>query len=108
MTVKTITATELKTQLEQGASLFLLDVREEFEYKYAHIADSVLIPLNKLPERVGELDANRAIVTICHHGMRSKRAANFLDSAGFTNITNLEGGIDAWSLYCDNSVPRYS
>lgn len=108
MTVKTLTAIELKTKLEQGEPLLLLDVREDYEYKYAHIPNSVLIPLNKIPTRINELDANQAIVVLCHHGMRSKRAANFLVEAGFTDITNLEGGIDAWSLYCDSSVPRYS
>ncbi|MDD2724655.1 MAG: rhodanese-like domain-containing protein [Methylovulum sp.] len=108
MTVKTITAIELKTRLEQGEPLFLLDVREDYEYKYASIPNSVLIPQNKIPERINELDAGQAIVVICHHGMRSKRAANYLVSVGFNDVTNLEGGIDAWSLYCDSSVPRYA
>jgi len=107
MTVKTLTAIELKTKLEQGEPLVLLDVREDYEYKYTHITNSVLIPLNEIPQRINELDAGQAIVVICHHGMRSKRAANFLVSVGFNDVTNLEGGIDAWSLHCDSSVPRY-
>lgn len=107
MSVKLISAPELKAKLAQGEPLFLLDVREDYEYKYANIPGSTLIPLNKIPERHTELDADKAIVVICHHGSRSKRAANFLVSAGFTDVTNLEGGIDAWSLYCDNTVQRY-
>ncbi|POZ52413.1 rhodanese-like domain-containing protein [Methylovulum psychrotolerans] len=108
MTVKTLTALELKARLEKGEPLFLLDVREDYEFKYARIDGSVRISLNQLPQHIYELDAKQAIVVICHHGMRSQRAAHFLADAGFPDITNLQGGIDAWSLYCDSSVPRYS
>ncbi|MDD5271445.1 MAG: rhodanese-like domain-containing protein [Methylovulum sp.] len=108
MTIKNLTAIELKAKLEQGEPLFLLDVREDFEYKIAKIEGSLRISLAQLPQRFSELDAQQPIVVICHHGMRSLRAAHFLVDSGFTDITNLLGGIDAWSLYCDSSVPRYS
>jgi rhodanese-related sulfurtransferase len=107
MAVTTLTATELKDRLEQGADLFLLDVREPQEYRYAKIDGSTLIPLQQIPERIGELDPKRHIVVICHHGIRSMQAANYLAHQGFANIANLAGGIDAWSLQCDSSVPRY-
>lgn len=107
MTVKQLSATELKTRMQQEEKLFLLDVREPDEFAYAHIANSVLIPLNQVPKRLGELDPQQEIVVICHHGMRSQQAANFLVQSGFVNITNLTGGIDAWSCNCDSSVRRY-
>jgi rhodanese-related sulfurtransferase len=107
MTVKTLTASELKDRLSRGDELFLLDVREPQEYHYARIDGSTLIPLQQIPARVGELDPTRSIVVICHHGMRSLQAANYLARRGFTKIANLSGGIDAWSLKCDSSVPRY-
>jgi rhodanese-related sulfurtransferase len=107
MTIKHLTATELKNKIQQGDPLFLLDVREPHEFKYANIANSVLIPLNQIPQRLAELDPEQEIVVICHHGMRSQQAANFLEGSGFKYITNLKGGIDAWSLECDSSVARY-
>jgi len=84
-----------------------LDVREAHEFNYASITGSTLIPLNQLPARLAELDKNLAIVVICHHGMRSMQAATFLEHSGFTQIANLQGGIDAWSRDCDSSVRRY-
>ena len=107
MTVKQLSATELKNKIQQQENLFLLDVREPHEFKYAHIADSVLIPLNQIPSRLSELDPQQEIVVICHHGMRSQQAANYLVQSGYKNIANLTGGIDAWSCTCDSSVRRY-
>ena len=107
MSVKQLSATELKNKIQQNDKLFLLDVREPNEYQHARIADSVLIPLNQLPQRLGELDLDQEIVVICHHGMRSQQAANYLVQSDFKNVTNLIGGIDAWSCTCDSSVRRY-
>ncbi|MDD1628384.1 MAG: rhodanese, partial [Methylococcaceae bacterium] len=107
MTVKKLSATELKNKIEQEEKLFLLDVREPNEYEYGHIANSILIPLNQIPNRLSELDPEQEIVVICHHGMRSQQAANYLAQSGFKNISNLTGGIDAWSCNCDSSVRRY-
>ena len=107
MTVKQLSATELKNKIQQGNTVFLLDVREPHEFQYASIVNSVLIPLNQIPQRLGELDPKRDIVVICHHGMRSQQAANYLERSGFNMIANLKGGIDAWSCDVDCSVPRY-
>ena len=107
MTVKQLSATELKNKIQQDEQLFLLDVREPHEFEYTHIANSVLIPLNQIPNRLGELDPQQEIVVICHHGMRSQQAANYLVQSGYKNIANLTGGIDAWSCTCDSSVRRY-
>lgn len=107
MTVKQLSPTELKDKIQQNDKLFLLDVREPEEFQYAKIANSVLIPLNQIPQRLGELDRDQEIVVICHHGMRSQQAAAYLVKSGFKNIANLTGGIDAWSCICDSSVARY-
>lgn len=107
MSVKQLPATALKNKIDRQERLFLLDVREPHEFRYARIEDSVLIPLNQLPQRLGELDVDREIVVICHHGMRSQQAAHYLVQSGFKNIANLSGGIDAWSSACDSSVARY-
>ena len=107
MTIKQLTALELKSKLQESADLFLLDVREPSEFQYARINNSVLIPLNQIPDRMKELDPKREIVVICHHGIRSQKAAHYLAHSGFENVANLTGGIDAWSIHCDRSVPRY-
>jgi rhodanese-related sulfurtransferase len=107
MMVKQILATELKQDLQQDRSLVLLDVREPNEFNYARIEGSTLIPLNQLPARLSELVCDDKLVVLCHHGMRSQQAAQFLVHAGFSDVSNLVGGIDAWSCQCDSSVPRY-
>lgn len=107
MAVKQLRVAELQKKINEKDDVFLLDVRETHEFKYAKIDGSVLIPLNELPQRLTEIDHTKPVIVICHHGMRSLQAANFLDRVGFPDIHNLIGGIDAWSLECDASVPRY-
>lgn len=107
MTAKQISATELKTRIQNEPHLLLLDVRESNEFEFAGIENSVLIPLNQIPQRLGELNPQQEIVVICHHGVRSSQACLYLNNSGFKQIANLTGGIDAWSCECDNTVPRY-
>jgi rhodanese-related sulfurtransferase len=107
MAIKQLSAPELKTKIDKLELLFLLDVREPNEFQYAHLDNSVLIPLNQLPQRLNELDKQQEIIVICHHGMRSQQAAQYLEHSGFSDISNLQGGIDAWSVLCEPSVPRY-
>lgn len=103
----TITPRELKERLDKGDKLVLLDVREPWEYTLAKIEGSVLIPLGTLPQNLDKLDPTAEIVAHCHHGMRSADAVGFLSQQGYKNVKNLVGGIDAWSLQVDSSVPRY-
>jgi rhodanese-related sulfurtransferase len=107
MTVKQISAVALQERLANDEMLFLLDVREPHEFNYAHIKDSVLIPLNQIPQRLKELDPEQEIIVICHHGIRSQQAANYLQEQGFKNVVNLSGGVAAWASDCDLSMPRY-
>lgn len=107
MSIKQISATELKTRIQNEQHLLLLDVREPNEFQYASIKNSVLIPLNQIPQRLGELNPQQEMVVICHHGVRSSQACMYLVNSGFEHVANLTGGIDAWSCDCDSSVPRY-
>jgi rhodanese-related sulfurtransferase len=107
MSVKQLSATELKNRIQQQDLPVLLDVREPHEFQYAGIPNSVNIPLDQIPQRLAELDPQQEIVVICHHGMRSQQAAHYLERSGFKAIANLKGGIDAWSCECDSSVVRY-
>ncbi len=105
--IPAITPRELKDRLGKGEQLFLLDVREPWEHSLAKLEGSVLIPLGTLLHSLSKLDKNNEIITYCHHGMRSADAAGFLLQQGFPNVKNLMGGIDAWSVQIETSVPRY-
>lgn len=85
----------------------LLDVREPWEFEKARIAGAQLIPMREVPARHQELDQEKDVVAICHHGGRSQQVAIFLEKAGFTRIHNLVGGVDAWSRTVDPTVPVY-
>jgi rhodanese-related sulfurtransferase len=85
----------------------IIDVREQWEWDIAHIEGSELIPLSTLPARVQALDTSRPYALLCHHGMRSEMAANWMAQHGFSALINIDGGIDAWSVGVDPSLPRY-
>lgn len=103
-----ITVTELKAKLDTGETFRLIDVREPSEHFHANLPKAELKPLNQIPQWAQELaDKDEEIIIHCHHGMRSDRACQFLAAQGFTNLKNLAGGIDDWSLCIDPSVPRY-
>ena len=101
-----ITPVDLKRRLDAGEDVFVLDVREPHEYQIVNIG-APLIPLGDLPNRLGELDANREIVIHCKTGGRSQRAAEFLQKSGFKNVSNLVGGITAWATDIDPKLPKY-
>jgi molybdopterin/thiamine biosynthesis adenylyltransferase/rhodanese-related sulfurtransferase len=98
---------ELKRKIDACESFELIDVREPFEFEIAKIAGAKLIPLGEIGERADELQREQPIVVHCHSGRRSAQAVRLLTQRGFTNVYNLEGGIDAWSDFIDPSVPKY-
>ena len=106
MSVPGIRAEELKRRLDAGENLFLLDVRDEYEYEISNIGGQ-LIPLPELAKRLNELNVNQNIVTVCKMGPRGVKAAQVLHKAGFTHVWNLTGGIHAWSDRVDRSVRKY-
>ena len=85
----------------------LLDVREPWEFDTCHIDGATLIPMSSIPARIEELDEEADIVCICHHGARSMQVAAFLERNGFGKTFNLTGGVHAWALQVDPSMPKY-
>ena len=90
----------------------LLDVREVWEFELAVLHAEGLVtlnlPMSELADRVGELSPTQPIICLCHHGVRSAQVAGFLERRhGFASVTNFSGGIDAWSMQVDPTVPRY-
>lgn len=107
--MQTVTAPELAAWLadESREKPVLLDVREPWEFQTCHIEGSVPIPMNSIPARMQELEEDADIVCICHHGARSMSVAAFLERNGYTRVTNLTGGVHAWALQVDGSMPTY-
>jgi adenylyltransferase/sulfurtransferase len=103
-----ITAVEFKKWIDQGLNLQIIDVREPFEYDIAKIPNSTLIPLGQITDRVSEIDPSKISVFLCKVGFRSAKAISRLKEIGFKGqLTNLKGGINAWSNDVDASVPKY-
>jgi len=91
--------------------MLLLDVREPWEFRLAAIrvagGETRNLPMQEIPARLAELDPAQPMLCICHHGMRSAQVVAFLARQGFDSVYNLAGGIDAWSMQVDPSVPQY-
>ncbi len=104
--MKEITVQDLKAKKDANEDFFLLDVREGWEYEVSNV-DGVHIPLGELPDRVAELDNQKdaEVVVMCRAGGRSAKAVEFLTANGFTNVSNLKGGMTAWGKDIDPSVP---
>jgi len=105
-----VTPLEVKRRLDEGEKLKLIDVREAFEHQLTRIEGAELIPMNTVPQRVQEIDAqaeSATLVIFCHHGMRSLNVADWLRRQGVENCQSMSGGIERWSLEIDPKVPRY-
>lgn len=101
-----ISVKELKQRRDAGEDVYVLDVREPYEYQIANIGGT-LIPQNDVPKRLNEIDRGREIVVQCRSGQRSQRIAEYLAQQGYANVKNLAGGILAWSDEIDPSVKKY-
>jgi monothiol glutaredoxin len=104
--VRQLSAPELKAMMDAGTPLLLVDVRTETERAIAKIHGSRLLDQEYYNDLM-RLDRDTTIVFQCHHGFRSQSAAEYYLRAGFRNLYNLAGGIEAWSQLVDPSVPRY-
>ncbi len=104
--IRQLTAHKLKALLDSGAPIELVDVRTEQERAVAAIEGSRLLD-QAYHDALLQRERDTPIVFQCHHGIRSQNAAEYFRAQGFTNLYNLEGGIEAWSLLVDPSVPRY-
>ena len=105
--IEDMTPGEFVRRRESGERWALLDVREAWEIDIARIDQTTDIPMTQIPARVAELDPRQAIAVLCHSGGRSAQVANYLAQTGFDRVANILGGIDAWSLDIDDSIPRY-
>jgi adenylyltransferase/sulfurtransferase len=107
MIVPSVSAVDLKKELEGERPPFLLDVREEDELSISRLPGIVHIPLHELPFRMQEIDPSASWVVICRVGGRSAHATAFLKGNGFTNVRNFEGGMNGWAREIDPAMPQY-
>jgi rhodanese-related sulfurtransferase len=102
-----ISVQQLQELRDRRPDLVVLDVRTADELAIAALPGARHIPLQELPHRLGELEPTAPIAVLCHHGARSEMAARFLERNGFDTVSNVVGGIDAWSEQIDPAVARY-
>lgn len=102
-----LTPLEIRDALASRADILLVDVREPAEHAIAHIDGATLIPMRSLPVEIAALPLDREIILLCHHGMRSEMAGNFLLAQGFSRVSHMLGGIDRWSDDVDPAVAKY-
>jgi sulfur-carrier protein adenylyltransferase/sulfurtransferase len=105
--VKSITVADLKAQLDAGADILLLDVRDPHELEISAIEGSLRIPKSQVVARANEIPRDREVVVHCKTGVRSRDSILMLQDLGFTNLVNLKGGINAWAREIDPSLPTY-
>jgi rhodanese-related sulfurtransferase len=105
-----ITPQDLQARLNRSDSVAIIDVREPEEFKVAALPGSELIPMQTVPNRLGELEAlsdEKPLAILCHHGVRSLNVAAWLRQHGIENCFSVIGGIDRWSREIDPTIPRY-
>ena len=97
---------ELKRRIDAGEDVYILDVREPYEYRIAQIGGK-LIPHTDVPNRLAEIDRNREVIVQCRSGVRSQHVAEFLKQQGYPRVVNLAGGILAWADEIDPKMQKY-
>ena len=105
-----VTPREVEDRRKAGELMCLIDVREDMEWQVCRIEGASLVPMNTVPARLQELDAQADVtplIVYCHHGVRSLNVVHWLRRNGVENCQSMRGGIDLWSLDIDPSVPRY-
>jgi rhodanese-related sulfurtransferase len=106
---KEISVQDLARMQHSNKPILLLDVRQPWEHQLVALPGSMLIPLPELARRAGEVQPSKgsAVVVYCHHGIRSMSGAALLEQLGFKDVSSLAGGIDAWAMEVDATMPRY-
>jgi rhodanese-related sulfurtransferase len=103
--MKFITVQKLSERIK-SEEIFILDVRNPDEFAFSNIG-GLNIPLPQIHDCLDQINKDKTIYCLCHHGIRSQMAQDFLSQQGYSDVVNIDGGIDAWSLEIDSNIPRY-
>ena len=101
---------DIQRRIDAGEPLVLIDVREPEEFAITRIEGATLIPMRNIPASLQQLEAKAGeatLIVFCHHGVRSLNVVHWLREQGVSACQSMAGGIDAWSVLADQSVPRY-
>lgn len=104
--MKQISVTELKSRMDNGDDIQVIDVREPNEYEICNIG-AELIPMGEVMDNLDKISRDKDVVMHCRSGGRSGQVVSVLEAQGFTNLMNLEGGILAWADQVDTSLTKY-
>lgn len=106
--MQSLTPEQLKERMAQSDNPpVLIDVREDWEFEICHIDGSRHLPMSQVVANMDSLDKDAETVVICHHGIRSQQVAQYLHGQGFSNIYNLDGGIEAWADNIEPDMKKY-
>ncbi|NOQ76456.1 MAG: rhodanese-like domain-containing protein [Methylococcaceae bacterium] len=107
--MRNMTAMDLNEFFKTGVETVKIDVREDVELEFGVIDGAVHIPMQNVPSQLNELEKhkNDTVVLICRSGRRSEQIGQFLEQMGFTDVINLEGGMNAWAVDVDTSMTVY-
>ena len=101
------TPLEIKEMMVSNPILKIVDVREQWEFDKCHIANSKHIPMGKIPDSMDYFEESSEYVIVCHHGIRSRTVALYLEQNGVNNLYNLTGGLEKWSDDVDPNMEKY-
>jgi rhodanese-related sulfurtransferase len=102
-----VTPEQLRDRIAAGRPPRLIDVRDPGEYALGHLPGAELHPAGEISEWSQAIDPEEELLIYCHHGIRSLHAVMYLSARGFRRVSHLRGGLDAYSLRADPSMPRY-
>ena len=103
-----ISVTEAKRLLDQSpCGVLIIDVREPYEVEIARVHGAEFIPMGQIPARAHSLPSDEHLLILCHHGGRSLRVTQYLRAQGYSAVSNIAGGIEAWAEQIDPGMPRY-
>lgn len=105
--VKSISVKELSERMHSGEKIHVIDVREPYEWEICRIDKTLNIPMSSLTKSIEKIPNSETTVIMCHHGVRSFHVIQYLQTKGFDQLMNLEGGIHAWALEVDEAMARY-
>jgi rhodanese-related sulfurtransferase len=105
--VRNLSCRALADMIGGNDPIQIIDVREAWEVEICFLDGATHIPLGQLAERINEIDPSRPVAMLCHHGVRSRHGAMYLEANGFSDIFNIAGGIDAWALEIAPDMQRY-
>ncbi|RMF53273.1 MAG: hypothetical protein D6749_02710 [Chloroflexota bacterium] len=105
--LKELTPRQVHERLRNGKALTIIDVREAWELAICRLDGALHIPMDEIPDALERIPRQGDVVIMCHSGGRSAQVAFWLTMQGFSNVYNMAGGIDQWSIEVDASLPRY-